>query len=82
MTRIIRALCLSSLSFRLSDESDGLLRLGHVPLSRTNVVGRHARIVVLHASRSVGKIPCDIIHRSVRRAQLFHLVLDARGKAD
>ena len=74
-------LCLS-FSFGLSDERDGLLCLGHVPLGCADVMGRHSWIVVPHALCRAGEIACNVIHGSVRRAQLIHFVFDTWGKAD
>ena len=74
-------LCLS-FSFGLSDEGKRLLCLGHVPLGCADVMSSHSRIVIPHTLCCVGEIARDVVHRSVRRAQLIHLVFDTWGKAD
>ena len=78
MSASIRGL---TLSLGLSDDGYRLFCLCDVPLSGAQVMARHSDVVVLQTPRRVGEISGDVIHRSIRRAQLFHFAFLAWGEA-
>ena len=69
-------------SLGLSDDGYRLFSLCYVPLSGAQVMARHSDVVVLQAPRRVGEISGHVIHRSIRRAQLFHFAFVAWSKAN